>query len=106
MCVAYHPTNPSIVAAGSFNGEVMVWDTEPEEYKVYASGIGDFFHREPVTKVAWVYDVQAAEYNVRICALPLYPDELTKRISLFNCKHRSLVSAATAKCFSGVSETN
>jgi hypothetical protein len=65
MCVAFHPKNPSLVAAGSFNGEVFVWDTEPEEYRFYASGIGDYFHREPVTKVAWVYDVQAAEYNVR-----------------------------------------
>uniref|UniRef100_K3WD36 Uncharacterized protein n=1 Tax=Globisporangium ultimum (strain ATCC 200006 / CBS 805.95 / DAOM BR144) TaxID=431595 RepID=K3WD36_GLOUD len=64
MCVAFHPKNPSLVAAGSFNGEVFVWDTEPEEYRFYASGIGDYFHREPVTKVAWVYDVQAAEYNI------------------------------------------
>lgn len=66
MCVAYHPKNPSLVAAGSFNGEVFVWDTEPDEYKFYSSGIGDYFHREPVTNVAWVYDVQAAEYNVRL----------------------------------------
>ncbi|KAF1332796.1 Wd-40 domain-containing protein, partial [Globisporangium splendens] len=64
MCVVFHPKNPSLVAAGSFNGEVFVWDTEPEEYRFYASGIGDCFHREPVTKVAWVYDVQAAKYNI------------------------------------------
>lgn len=70
MCVAYHPKNPSLVAAGSFNGEVFVWDTEPEEYRFYSSGIGDYFHREPVTKVAWVYDVQAAEYNVRPSVRP------------------------------------
>lgn len=66
MCVAYHPKNPSLVAAGSFNGEVFVWDTEPDEYRFYSSGIGDYFHREPVTNIAWVYDVQAAEYNVRL----------------------------------------
>lgn len=102
MCVAYHPTNPSIVAAGSFNGEVLVWDTEPEEYKVYASGIGDFFHREPVTKVAWVYDVQAAEYNVRmVCVSLIWAEILIKSLL-----HRSQVSVATAKCFSGVFETN
>ncbi|GLD92243.1 hypothetical protein PINS_up000776 [Pythium insidiosum] len=64
MCVAFHPKNPSLVAAGSFNGEVLVWDLEHDEYRFYASGIGDYFHREPVTKVAWVYDVQGAEYNV------------------------------------------
>lgn len=67
MCVACHPKNPAIVAAGSFNGEVLVWDTEPEEYKFLSSGIGDYFHREPVTKVAWVFDPQANEYNVSCC---------------------------------------
>ncbi|GMF13242.1 unnamed protein product [Phytophthora lilii] len=64
MCVAFHPQNPSIVAAGSFNGEVFVWDTEPVDYRFYSSGIGDYFHREPVTKVAWVYDIQTADYNI------------------------------------------
>lgn len=86
MCVAYHPKNPSLVAAGSFNGEVFVWDTEPEEYKFYSSGIGDYFHREPVTKVAWVYDVQAAEYNVSL-VLPVrcknMNDKLTRAMSLY-----------------------
>ncbi|KAG7397626.1 WD repeat-containing protein 34 [Phytophthora boehmeriae] len=64
MCVAFHPQNPAIVAAGSFNGEVFVWDTEPSDYRFLSSGIGDYFHREPVTKVAWVYDIQSADYNI------------------------------------------
>ncbi|KAL7997827.1 putative WD40/YVTN repeat-like-containing domain superfamily, WD40-repeat-containing [Plasmopara halstedii] len=64
MCVAFHPENPSIVAAGSFNGEVFVWDLEPTEYRFYSSGIGDYFHREPLTKVAWVFDIQSGDYNI------------------------------------------
>ncbi|KAG2521524.1 hypothetical protein JM16_003552 [Phytophthora kernoviae] len=64
MCVAFHPQNPAIVAAGSFNGEVFVWDTEPSDYRFLSSGIGDYFHREPVTKVSWVYDIQSADYNI------------------------------------------
>ncbi|EEY62587.1 uncharacterized protein PITG_14354 [Phytophthora infestans T30-4] len=51
MCVAFHPQNPSVVAAGSFNGEVFVWDMELAEYKFYSS-------------VAWVYDIQTADYNI------------------------------------------
>ncbi|KAF0715863.1 hypothetical protein AaE_011243, partial [Aphanomyces astaci] len=50
MCVAHHPTNPAVVAAGSFNGELMVWNTSLEEPLVATSGIGDYFHREPITK--------------------------------------------------------
>ncbi len=26
-CVSGHPENPSVLAAGSFNGEVIIWDT-------------------------------------------------------------------------------
>ncbi|CAK4686374.1 unnamed protein product [Aphanomyces euteiches] len=51
MCVAHHPTNPAMVAAGSFNGELLVWNTALEESLVATSGIGDYFHREPITKV-------------------------------------------------------
>jgi WD40 repeat protein len=88
MCVAFHPQNPSIVAAGSFNGEVFVWDTEPADYRFLSSGIGDYFHREPVTKVAWVYDIQTADYNVRACIqLCIKPFVLSSRRS-FLC-HRS-----------------
>ncbi|KAH9114867.1 hypothetical protein AeMF1_011068 [Aphanomyces euteiches] len=64
MCVAHHPTNPAMVAAGSFNGELLVWNTALEESLVATSGIGDYFHREPITKLAWVYDAQSREYHI------------------------------------------
>lgn len=32
MCVSFHPVSPSIVAGGSFNGEVVIWNlNEPEK---------------------------------------------------------------------------
>ena len=31
QCVAFHPTHPALVAAGSFNGELYVWDLSAEE---------------------------------------------------------------------------
>ncbi|KAF0687597.1 Aste57867_20716 [Aphanomyces stellatus] len=64
MCVAHHPTNPAVVAAGSFNGEIYVWNTSLEETLVATSGIGDYFHREPVTKLAWVFDTPSREYHI------------------------------------------
>jgi WD40 repeat protein len=64
MCVAHHPKNPSIVAAGTFNGEVCAWNLESEDYKFCSSSIGDYYHREPVTKLTWVFDLQADDYNL------------------------------------------
>ncbi|EQC34836.1 hypothetical protein SDRG_07640 [Saprolegnia diclina VS20] len=64
MCVAHHPTMPAVVAAGSFNGEVLVWNTALEETLVASSGIGDYFHREPIAKVSWIYDPVARDYNI------------------------------------------
>lgn len=32
MCVAFHPSSPSIIVGGSFNGELVVWDlNQPEK---------------------------------------------------------------------------
>ena len=64
MCVAYHPKNPSVVAAGSFTGEVFVWDLEPQEYRLYGSSIGEYYHQEPVTKIEWVYDITTSDYHI------------------------------------------
>jgi WD40 repeat protein len=55
MSVACHPEQPALVAAGSFNGEVLVWDLASSEDVLIASTcVDDYFHREPVTAVAWV----------------------------------------------------
>ncbi|OQS07316.1 hypothetical protein THRCLA_00691 [Thraustotheca clavata] len=64
MCVAHHPTMPAVVAAGTFNGEVIVWNTSLEENLVASSGIGDYFHREPISKLSWVYDATSRDYNI------------------------------------------
>jgi hypothetical protein len=66
MSVCCHPEIPSLIAGGTFNGEVIVWDTslEGEERCVGTSEIDDYYHREPVVDVAWVYDVGGSVWNV------------------------------------------
>jgi WD40 repeat protein len=64
MCVACHPEEPAFIAAGSFNGEVYVWNTAAEEQLVACTQIDDYFHREPISKVQWVYNMEKREYEV------------------------------------------
>lgn len=57
MCVAFHPIQPSWIAGGTFNGEVIIWDVSNTENSLIASsGIGDDSHREPVSKLHWITD--------------------------------------------------
>lgn len=67
MCIAFHPNLPSVIAGGSFNGEIQVWDTGREDETVIAtSGMGSDSHREPVSKVLWTLDSssKATKYQI------------------------------------------
>jgi hypothetical protein len=54
MCVACHPMNPALVAAGSFNGEVLVWDLTNPEHPVGVSRTSEYTHQEPIMDMQWV----------------------------------------------------
>eukprot|EP00904_Undaria_pinnatifida_P001983 jgi/Undpi1/11786/HiC_scaffold_4.g01485.m1 len=64
MCVSCHPRSPAVVAAGSFNGEVVVWDTSKDEPLIGMTKIDDLFHREPVTSISWVYGSKDNDYRL------------------------------------------
>ena len=79
QCVAWHPVDPAVVAAGSFDGEVHVWDVRGDadgdgdgdgkenrqnrrsnDGFVARSAVSDASHREPVVSVAWLRSARAA----------------------------------------------
>mmetsp|Transcript_40263 Transcript_40263/g.35789 ORF Transcript_40263/g.35789 Transcript_40263/m.35789 type:complete len:90 (-) Transcript_40263:952-1221(-) len=54
MCIEFHPTKPSLIAGGTFNGEVYLWDiSQQEENVLFYSKIDDYFHREAVSRILW-----------------------------------------------------
>lgn len=63
MTVAYHPLIPSIVAAGSYNGEIIVWDLSVGESLLAISPITEYSHKDPVVSLRWVFNSQLGGDN-------------------------------------------
>lgn len=56
MCVAFHPTEPALIAGGTFSGEVRLWNTGIETDPLLASsGLSELGHKEPISKVSKLY---------------------------------------------------
>ena len=50
MSLQFHPTKPSILAGGNFNGEIFLWDLSREDDPLISSStIDDYFHTEAIT---------------------------------------------------------
>eukprot|EP00928_Gymnodinium_smaydae_P070185 TRINITY_DN54095_c0_g1_i1.p1 TRINITY_DN54095_c0_g1~~TRINITY_DN54095_c0_g1_i1.p1 ORF type:complete len:593 (+),score=73.99 TRINITY_DN54095_c0_g1_i1:68-1780(+) len=56
MSLAFHPTQPAILAGGTYNGELMIWNTASTDLDplVASSSIDDYFHREAIQAIEWV----------------------------------------------------
>jgi len=56
MCIAFHPTQPAVLAGGTYSGELLIWNTATGELDplVASSSIDDYFHREAIQEVAWI----------------------------------------------------
>ncbi|XP_040294075.1 cytoplasmic dynein 2 intermediate chain 2 isoform X1 [Bufo bufo] len=58
MCLAFHPSRPSLIAGGLFNGEVLVWDTSrTDDPLIGRTGLSIDSHMDPVYQVRWLQEV-------------------------------------------------
>ncbi|KAI9094845.1 WD40-repeat-containing domain protein [Phlyctochytrium arcticum] len=66
MCIGYHPTDPSLIAGGTFNGHIFVCRTNDNEEDPYVaiSRTSDFAHQEPVAKISWVPGFKPGQYQI------------------------------------------
>ncbi|TPX32217.1 hypothetical protein SmJEL517_g04624 [Synchytrium microbalum] len=65
MCIAYHPEQPTIIAGGTFHGQVIIWDTNKTENPVIGtSGDGELAHHESVSYVAWIPSARSNTYDL------------------------------------------
>lgn len=59
--IACHPSQPSLIAAGSFNGEILVYDfASTNDFLKACSDIDEYFHREPISALHWTRNVSVS----------------------------------------------
>ncbi|XP_051664136.1 cytoplasmic dynein 2 intermediate chain 2 [Manacus candei] len=64
MCLAFHPSQPSLIAGGLFSGELVVWDTSrTEDPVIWRTGMTDDTHTDPVYQVHWLPDTKHRHHS-------------------------------------------
>ncbi|NXU90521.1 WDR34 protein, partial [Xiphorhynchus elegans] len=65
MCLAFHPSQPSLIAGGLFSGELVVWDTSrTEDPVIWRTGMTDDTHTDPVyQQVHWLPDPKHRQHS-------------------------------------------
>ncbi|NXK27792.1 WDR34 protein, partial [Arenaria interpres] len=64
MCLAFHPSQPALVAGGLFSGELVVWDTSrTEDPVIWRTGLTDDTHTDPVYQVDWLPDAKHRNHH-------------------------------------------
>jgi dynein intermediate chain 1, axonemal len=53
MCIDFHPTSPALIAAGCYDGTVMVFDIRSGSKPIYQSTVRTHKHTDPVWQVRW-----------------------------------------------------
>ncbi|EFJ42777.1 hypothetical protein VOLCADRAFT_121494 [Volvox carteri f. nagariensis] len=67
MSCAFHPAHPALIAGGTFNGELYVWDlsTEGDQQRGRSDVLLDVRHMEPILNITWQYNLTGLTPNGR-----------------------------------------
>ncbi|XP_068104626.1 cytoplasmic dynein 2 intermediate chain 2 isoform X2 [Hyperolius riggenbachi] len=70
MCLAFHPSRPSIIAGGLFNGEVLVWDTSRvDDPLIGRTGLLTDSHTDAVYQVVWPQDQPLHAHKLQVLSV-------------------------------------
>jgi len=51
--LSFHPTLPNILAGGTYNGQMILWDLDKDDPYKTNSIIDEYQHREAITSLLW-----------------------------------------------------
>ena len=54
----FHSSDPSLLAGGTFIGEIYLWNVYNDEPEICNSRADEYFHRESITKLVWISQQQ------------------------------------------------
>mmetsp|Transcript_4572 Transcript_4572/g.8598 ORF Transcript_4572/g.8598 Transcript_4572/m.8598 type:complete len:549 (-) Transcript_4572:279-1925(-) len=85
QCISFHPSHPALIAGGTFNGELYVWDLSREDPLRGRSRITDLSHREPVTQVVWHFNAaEASKHSAKENAYQVITLSSDGRVMVWN----------------------
>lgn len=62
----FHPTQANILAGGTFNGEIFLWDLFKEDPYICNSSIDNYFHRETITQLQWTHSTLSSSTTEQV----------------------------------------
>jgi len=68
MTCAFHPEHPALIAGGTFNGDLYIWDLslEGDTQRGRSDPLCDLRHQEPILSIVWQYSfTEAGKYGTR-----------------------------------------
>lgn len=54
----FHPSDPVLLAGGTFIGEIYIWNIDKDDTEVCNSRADEYYHRESVTQLIWIEQQQ------------------------------------------------
>ncbi|KAI9332116.1 WD40-repeat-containing domain protein [Obelidium mucronatum] len=112
--IAFHPDSPNIVAGGTYQGEIIIWNmNEKDDPVVMTSKMNEYSHQDPVVKVFWSpgprinqFDLVSTGTDGRILVwspqhhdLKLSRPKCGAQLSTANIPHNMLASFENRKAF-------
>ena len=76
--IEFHPSDPLILAGGTMNGEIYLWNIDSErkgeESIICNSAIDEYYHREAVTKIIWIKYESMTSLAFQYCLISVSTD--------------------------------